>query len=147
VKAVAFPRNSDPHIPGIPAGDELCSVLNKDSLPSSSLACGLPYSINFFVGDQPIIQREMEESDEGEVCLKELKDTVLLLAKQMVELKAAMIQREEIASRSSEYPLGGLPGSGTKSGAGRELVGNYSFLTLSGKQARQQAEGEWSVRS
>jgi len=32
----------------------------------------------------------MEGSDEGEVSLKELKDTVLLLAKQMVELKAAM---------------------------------------------------------
>jgi len=35
------------------------------------------------VGDQPIIQREMEGSDEGEVSLKELKDTVLLLAKQL----------------------------------------------------------------
>jgi len=44
----------------------------------------LSYSINFFVGDQPIMQREMEGSDEGEVNLKELKDTVLLLAKQMV---------------------------------------------------------------
>jgi len=44
----------------------------------------------------------MEGSDEDEVSLKEVKDTVLLLAKQMVELKAAM--REEIASRSSEYP-------------------------------------------
>jgi len=32
------------------------------------------------------------------------------MEKQMVELKAAMIQREEIASRSSEYPLGSLPG-------------------------------------
>jgi len=105
-------------------------------LPSSSLPCGLPspafigdngrielsYSINFFVGDQPIIQREMEGNDEGEVSLKELKDTVLLLAKQVVELKAAMSQREEIASRSSEYPLGSLPGSETKSGAGREPV-------------------------
>jgi len=70
--------------------------LNKDSLSSSSLACGLPsptfigndsrielsYSVNFFVGDQPIIQREMEGSDEGEMSLKELKDTVLFLAKQ-----------------------------------------------------------------
>jgi len=35
----------------------------------------------------------MEGSDEGEVSLKELKDTVLLLAEQMVELKAAMNQR------------------------------------------------------
>jgi len=35
----AFPRNSDPHILGIPAGDVLHS-LHKDSLPSS-LACGL----------------------------------------------------------------------------------------------------------
>jgi len=78
------------------------------------------------VGDQPIIQREMEGSYEGEVSLKELKDTVLLLAKQMVELKAAMIQREEIASRSSEYLLGSLPGSETKSGAGRELVGGIT---------------------
>jgi len=67
------------------------------------------------VGDQPIIQREMEGSDEGEVSLKELKDTVLLLEKQIVELKAAMGQREEIASRSSEDPLGSLPGSATKS--------------------------------
>jgi len=86
VKAAAFPWNSDPHILAIPAGDEQCSVLNKDSLPSS-LACGLPspafigndgrielsYSLNFFVGDQPIMQREMEGSDEGEVSLKELK--------------------------------------------------------------------------
>jgi len=71
------------------------------------------------VGDQPIIKREMEGSDEGEVSLK---DTVLLLAKQMVELKAAMSQREDIASSSSEYPLGSLPGSEIKSGAGRELV-------------------------
>jgi len=139
---VAFPWNSNPHIPGIPARDvphilripardELCSVLNKHSLPSSSLACGLPspafigndsrielsYSINLFVGDQLITQREMEGSDGGEVSLKELKDTVLLLAKQMVELKAAMSQREEISSRSSEYPLGSLPGSETRSGA------------------------------
>jgi len=60
--------------------------------------------ILFFVGDQPIIQREMEGSDEGEVSLKEVKDTVLLLSKQMVEIKAAMSQREEISSRSSEYP-------------------------------------------
>jgi len=45
------------------------------------------------------------------VSLKELKDTVLLLAKQMVELKEAMIQREEIATRSSEDPLGSLPDS------------------------------------
>jgi len=52
------------------------------------------------------------------VSLKELKDTVLLLAKQMVELKAAMGQREEITSTSSEDPLGSLPG--------RELVGNCS---------------------
>jgi len=135
VKAVAFPRNSDPHIPGIPDGDEL----NRHSLPSSSLACGLPspafigdygrielsYSVNFFVGDQLIIQREMEGSDEGEVSLKELKDTVLLLAKQMVELKAAMSQREEITSRSSEDLFRILPGSATKSGAGRELVGGF----------------------
>jgi len=42
VAAVAFSWNSNPHIPGIPAGDELLSVLNKDSLPSSSSACGLP---------------------------------------------------------------------------------------------------------
>jgi len=103
VKAVAFPRNSNSHILGIPARDELCPVLNKYSLPSSSLACGLPsptfiddygrieLSYSFFVGDQPIIQREMEGSDEGEVSLKEVKDTVLLLAKQMVEVKAAEI--------------------------------------------------------
>jgi len=136
VKAVAFPWNSDPHIPGIPAGDVLRSMLNKYSLPSSSLDCGLSspafigddgrielYSINFFVGDQPIIQREMEGSDEGEVSLKELKDTVLLLAKKMVEFKAAMSQREEIASRSSEDPLGS---SETKSGAGRELAGGIT---------------------
>jgi len=104
VKVVAFPWNSNPHILGIPARDELRSLLNKDSIPSSSLACGLSspsfigndgrielsYSTNFFVGDQPIIQREMEGSDEGEVSWKEVKDTVLLLAKQMVELKAAM---------------------------------------------------------
>jgi len=135
VKAVAFPWNSNPHILGIPAGDELRSRPNKPT--SSSLACGLAspafigrielsYSINFFVGDQPIIQREMEGSDEGEVSLKELKDTVLLLVKQMVELKHAMSQREEIASRSPEYPLGSLPGSETKSGAGRELVGGIT---------------------
>jgi len=67
-------RNSNPHILGIPTRDELHSMLNKYSLPSSSLACGLPspvfigdnsrielsYSIKFFVGDQPIKQREME---------------------------------------------------------------------------------------
>jgi len=85
LKAVAFPQN----------------------LPSSSLACGFPspafigndgrielsYSINFFVGDHSIIQREMEGSDEGEVSLKEVKNTVLLLAKQMVELKTGMSER------------------------------------------------------
>jgi len=158
VKAVAFPRNSDPHIPGIPARDE--HSINS-VLPSSSLACGLPspafigddgrielsYSINFFVGDhQPIIQWEMEGSDEGEVSLKELKDTVLLLAKQMVELKAAMSQREGIASRRPEHPLGSLPGSETKSGAGRELVGGITpFRPF--REARRRAEGEGSVRS
>jgi len=36
VKAVAFPWNSNPHILGIPVRDELCSFLNKNSLPSSS---------------------------------------------------------------------------------------------------------------
>jgi len=34
------------------------------------------------------------------VSWKEVKDTVLLLAKQMAELKAAMSQREEITSRN-----------------------------------------------
>jgi len=43
------------------------------------------------VGDQPIIQREMEGSDDGEV-----KDTVLLLAKQMVELKKSMNLRKKL---------------------------------------------------
>jgi len=32
----------------------------------------------------------MEGSDEGEVSWKDVKDTVLLLAKQMVELRAAI---------------------------------------------------------
>jgi len=50
----------------------------------------LSYSINFFVGDQPIIKREMEGSVEGEVSLKKVKDTVLPMAKQMLELKAAL---------------------------------------------------------
>jgi len=63
------------------------------------------------------------------VSLKEVKETVLL-ARQMVELKADMSQREEIASSSSEDPLGSLPGSEIKSGYGRELEGNYSFSTL-----------------
>jgi len=121
-------------------------VLNKYSLPSSSLACGLPspafigddsrielsYSTNFFVEDQPIIQREMKGSDK--VSLKEVKGTVLLLAKQMGELKAAMSQSEEIASSSSEYPSGSLPGSEIKSGAGRELVGGITLINPSGKQ-------------
>jgi len=61
--------------------------------------------------------------DEGEVSLKEMKDTVLLLAKQMAELKVAMSQREEIASSSTEDLLGSLPGSEIKSGAGREPAG------------------------
>jgi len=91
LKVVAFPRNSNPYIPGIPAGDVLRSMLNKYSLSSSSLACGLSspafigndsrIELYFFVGDQPIIQREMEGSDEGEVSLKELKDAVPLLVK------------------------------------------------------------------
>jgi len=38
LKVVAFPWNSNSHISGIPAGDELLSVLNKDSLASSSLS-------------------------------------------------------------------------------------------------------------
>jgi len=136
----------------------LRSVLNKYSFPSSSLACGssptfigndsrieLSDSVNFFVGDQPIIQREMEGSDEGEVSWKEVNDTVLLLAKQMVELKAAMNWREEIASSSSEYLLGSLPGSEIKYGAGRELAGGINpFRPF--REARQ-AESEWSVRS
>jgi len=152
MKAVAFPWNSNPHILGIPARDELCSML-KYSLPSSlwvvslAMTAGyeLSYLINFFVGDQPIIQREMEGSDEGEVSWKEVKDTVLLLAKQMVELKEAMSQREEITSSSSEDPLGRLPGSEIKSGAGRELAGGITpFRPF--REARQ-AEGEWSVRS
>jgi len=48
-------------------------------------------------------------------------------------------------ARSSEDPLGSLPGSETKSGAGRELVGG---ITPFGpfREARQ-AEGKWSVRS
>jgi len=96
----------------------------------------LSYSINFFVGDQPTIQREMEGSDEDEVSLKELKDKVLLMAKQMVELKAAMSQREEIAPRIPGSEIApSLPGSEIKSGAGRELVGgNYCFLTLQGSK-------------
>jgi len=39
-----------------------------------------------------------------------MKDMVLLLAKQMVGLKAAMNQREEITPSSSEDPFGSLPG-------------------------------------
>jgi len=74
------------------------------------------------VGDQLIIQREMEGSDEGGVSLKEMKDMVLLLAKQMVELKAAMSQREEIALRSPDLKD---PGSEIKS-AGRELAGGIT---------------------
>jgi len=66
LKAVAFLWNSDPHIPGIPAGDPAGSapILIKTVLPFS-LACGLSfpafigndgrielsYLINFFVGD------------------------------------------------------------------------------------------------
>jgi len=46
MKAVAFPWNSNPHILGIPAGDGLRSMLNKFSLPSSSLACGLPLPLS-----------------------------------------------------------------------------------------------------
>jgi len=56
--------------------------------------CGrieLSYSINFFVRSD---HHSKGNGKEGEVSLKELKDTVLLLAKQMVELKAAMSQRE-----------------------------------------------------
>jgi len=88
------------------------------------------------------IQREMEES---EVSLKEVKDTVLLLAKQMVELKAAMNWREEITSSRSEYPLGSLPGSDIKSEAGRELAGGITpFRPF--REARQ-PEGEWPMRS
>jgi len=83
----------------------------------------------------------MEGSDEGEVSLKELKDTVLLLAKQMVELKAAISQREEIASRSSEDPLGSLPGSETKSGAGKELVEELLLFNPSGKQDKLRVNG------
>jgi len=57
--------------------------------------------------------------------------------KQMVDLKAAMSQREEIASRSSEDPFGSLPGSEIKSGAGRELVGGITpFRPF--REARQQ---------
>jgi len=84
------------------------------------------YSINFLVGDNLITQREMEGSDEGEVTLKEIKHTVLLLAKQMAELKAAMGQREEFASISPKYPLGSLLGPEIKSGAGRELAGGIA---------------------
>jgi len=65
---------------------------------SSSLACGLAYpafigddrrielsySINFFCGRSAHQKRAME----GEVSWKEVKDTVLVLAKQMGELKA-----------------------------------------------------------
>jgi len=40
-----------------------------------------------------------------------MKDMVLLLAKQMAELKVAKSQREEIASSSTEDPSGSLPGS------------------------------------
>jgi len=60
VKAAAFPWNSNPHILGIPAGDELRSRPNKPSLPSSSLACGLP-SPTFTIVDQPQGQEDMEE--------------------------------------------------------------------------------------
>jgi len=105
VKAVAFPWNSDPHILGIPAGDD---VLIKDTSPSS-LACGLPspafignngrielsYLINFFVGDQPIIQREMEGSEE--VSMKELKETVMFLVKQLAELKGAFSKTASVS--------------------------------------------------
>jgi len=66
----------------------------------------------------------MEGSDEGEVSLKEVKDTVLLLVKQKVELSSS--QREEIASSSSEDPLSCLPDSEIKSGVGRELAGGIT---------------------
>jgi len=65
---------------------------------------------------------------------KHLIDYIKSLAKQMVELKAGMSQREEIASNSSEDPLGSLPGSEIKSGAGRELAGELLPFKPSGKQ-------------
>jgi len=37
-------------------------------------------------------------------------------------------KRDEIASRSSGDPLGSLPGSEIKSGAGRELVGGITHF-------------------
>jgi len=70
----------------------------------------------------------------GEVSLKEVKNTVLLLAKQMVDLTAAMSQWEEIALSSSEYPLGSLPGSEITSWAGREPVGGITPFDPSLKQ-------------
>jgi len=106
---VAFPWNSDPHILGIPDRDELRPVIIKDSLPSSSLAGGWPspafigndsrielsYSINFFVGDQPIIQREMEGGEK--VSMKELKETIMFLVKQLVELKGAFSKTASVS--------------------------------------------------
>jgi len=55
-----------------------------------------------------------------------MKDMVLLLAKQMKELKAAMIQMEEIDSSSTEDQSGSLPGPEITSGAGRELAGGIT---------------------
>jgi len=108
MKVVAFPWNSDYHIP---AGDELCSVLNQDSLPSASLACGFSspafigddsriefsYSI---VGDQPIIPREMEGSEE--VSMKELKETVMFLVDQLAELKGAFSKTAPVSGYGAQ---------------------------------------------
>jgi len=86
------------------------AATNKNTLTATYLACRLPsptfigdngrielsYSINFFVGDQPIIQREMEGSEE--VNMKELKETVMFLVKQLAELKGAFSKTASVKS-------------------------------------------------
>jgi len=72
--------------------------------------------------------------------VKAVAFSVLLLAKQMVDLKAAMSQREE------------KPFKQLKSSRHRDQV--WSWKRAGGitpfqpfREARQRAEGEWSVRS
>jgi len=58
----------------------------------------LSYTIRIFVGDQFIRKGEMEGSEEEEVSMKELKETVMFLVKQLAELKGAFSKTASVTT-------------------------------------------------
>jgi len=91
-----------------------------------------------FVGDQPIIQREMEGSEE--VSMKELKETVMFLVKQSVELKGAFSKTASVSGYEAQR--------GSSSGLEARLEPKEPRTPVQPSRSRVgKVESKWSAKT